>query len=145
MAMTDPVTILTTITQSLGVVKVIQDLLKKDKPDVLALREHITELRQQLLDAKESVLALQSENLDQKSQVATLVQEIDALTSNKPEFEHGAYWFDGAGPYCTGCWDDARKRIRLNVIKATDYKLLGGNCQCPKCKMAVTIEAKWLP
>ena len=47
--MTDPVTILTTITQSQGVVKVIQDLLKKDKPDVLALREHITALRQQLL------------------------------------------------------------------------------------------------
>lgn len=107
--------------------------------------EHLTELRQQLLDAKESVLTFQSENLDLKTEVATLVQEIGALISNKPEFEHGAYWFEGDGPFCTGCWDDARRRIRLNVLKSTDYKLLGGNCQCPKCRTEVMIEEKWLP
>ncbi len=143
--MPDPGTILATITQSLGVIRIIQDLLKTEKPDVVTLRTQIQALREQLLDAKENVLSFQEDNLNFKTLNATLNQRIPELTSEPPEHAHGAHWFVNDGPFCTGCWDSGQKRIRLVMVNSDGYKLLGGNCTCPMCKTVFTVDAKRFP
>lgn len=141
----DPTTVIATISQSIAVVKTIQDLLKKEKPDVLGLREQIQELRERLLDTKDQMQNLQEVNMQLRSQLADLTRNEDC----KPSFEHGAYWFSDettTGPFCTCCWDAEKKKIRLvRLGEMRESRFLRMNCKCPQCKSTLNIDPKWLP
>lgn len=70
-----------------------------------------------------------------------LISVVAIVYSNriKPVLGNNAYWFptkEGTldGPFCTYCWDDHRKRIRL-ICRNPRY------CKCPKCRNSYEIES----
>jgi hypothetical protein len=60
------------------------------------------------------------------------IREFKAVSKVKPIIRNNVYWFpnkDGSenGPFCTKCYDDDTKQIRLNPLDPPYSK-------CPKCK-----------
>ena len=78
------------------------------------------DLYRQMLDLQTQVMSLLEEN----KSLRTTLETRATLT-----FKSDAYWRDGnEGPFCSRCWDDEKKLIRLH---------LGGLAPaCPKCKTA---------
>ncbi len=69
--------------------------------------------------------------LELQTQTVALVEENRALRDrlavrDQLAFRRNAYWRGDDGPYCSRCWDDETKLIRLH----DDGKWLP---QCPKC------------
>lgn len=89
------------------------------------------ELYQQILEIQEKLLEMQKKisELEEKN------KELKERLKIKEDlyYENNAYWFrkeDGKkdGPFCTVCYDDERKLIRLRVGHYTF-----GWAICPKC------------
>jgi len=76
----------------------------------------------------------QKENHDLKEEVATLKKEIDRLKSpnSKPIVRDGLYFVGDDGPFCTGCYDNQEKLVRVNETPEPLQVL--GKYQCPVCK-----------
>lgn len=60
------------------------------------------------------------------------INKFKTASKVKPIVRNNAYWFpnkDGTedGPFCTKCWDDYTKQIRLNPLHPPRSK-------CPKCR-----------
>jgi len=88
----------------------------------------ILEMQEKLLDQHKKISDLETENKGLKEKL-----EIQGSLV----FENNAYWMDTNskkdGPYCSCCWDDHKKPIRLHPC---------GNpaiCECPKCKSRVVV------
>lgn len=90
------------------------------------------ELYQTLQEISVKAYELQMENIGLKEKIREYEQkERDDSTK---EFKNQTYYFSGEGPYCTKCYDDESKKIRMleedNNIGSIYYT-------CPKCKNSV--------
>lgn len=83
----------------------------------------ILEIQEKLLELQNQLLFLEAEN----KQLKEKLQIKESLI-----FENNAYWIekgDGKeGPYCSCCWDNDEKTIRMQPAPDPAY------FDCPKCK-----------
>lgn len=99
----------------------------------MKLRDALNELvgvEEQLLDIRRQVLALTEENDKLKA-------ENTKLKSNVPEVDlrDGNYYSatdPNDGPFCTTCFDQSKKRVRLTDRKGTPFGALG-RWKCNGC------------
>lgn len=82
----------------------------------------ILEMQEKLLDQQKKISDLETENKSLKEKLE--IQE--SLV-----FENNAYWIDGNdkkdGPYCSCCWDDHKKTIRMQPCGNPAFY------SCPRC------------
>lgn len=69
-----------------------------------------------------------------KEHASNLQKEIESLKDPKTKLtvRDGVYWKDDDGPFCTGCYDNNNKLIR--VTNLTDAFISLGKYKCPICK-----------
>jgi hypothetical protein len=75
------------------------------------------------------------ENDELKEQVVILQKKVETLENpdSKLIFKDGLYFtLEGDGPFCTGCYDDKRKTIRLTKLPYAKKAL--GKYGCPTCQ-----------
>ncbi len=113
---------LTLVKAALDSSKSLQELIKKEKPDVTALRENIQMLREQLLNAKDGLLDMREINADLVQQIAELKKKLLATDTPRPIRLNEYYYFaepDGSyvGPCCSCCWETGKKRITLSTLQ----------------------------
>lgn len=84
----------------------------------------------QILDAQQKLLEMQKRISDLEGENKELSEKLK--TQESLVFEKNAYWLekDGGkdGPYCSCCWDDDKKTIRMQPCGNPAY------FDCPKCK-----------
>lgn len=84
---------------------------------------------QQILDAQRQLLEMQKRIEDLESDKKQLQDELTVKGQITPE--GNLYWLDHDGkkdgPFCTRCWDDEHKLIRLHQSPVS------GRMNCPKC------------
>ena len=140
--MVEPLTIagtLSLIKGALDSAKILQDLVKKDSPDVLALREKIQELRSQLLDAKDGLLEMREINHEQSQLIAQL-REKKEKTEEEPLLIGSYYYFRKAGkpslgPCCPNCWNNDQEKRLLSEIPESFKRIEQKEFECTKCKV----------
>lgn len=85
---------------------------------------------QQILEVQEKLLEMQKRIFDLEIENKELKEKLE--TNRSLIFENNAYWTeqDGikAGPFCSCCWDDNKKTIRMQPCGNPAY------FDCPKCK-----------
>ena len=88
-------------------------------------------------DAYEKINRLQQENEKVKTENNILKKNLEIKESIF--LENNAYWIKKGdkkdGAFCTCCWDDSRKLIRLSAYGKEAY------AECPKCKYTYQIGA----
>lgn len=88
----------------------------------------ILEAQEKLLEQHKKISDLESENNDLKDKLKTKESLI---------YESNAYWIvkdsNKDGPYCSCCWDDHKKTIRMQPAGNPAYRT------CPKCKSTVKV------
>ena len=95
----------------------------------------VGELTKELSDLNVSYAALQDENRELKERIRVLTE----ADENPLMYIHGAYHSkDGDGPFCTACYDNGKKTIRLTTIPATFRNL--ATHMCPVCKAPYTVK-----
>jgi len=96
-----------------------------------------TVLREKLQDMEKRYLELEKENAELKKENAEIKEEIRILKDKKsqygiePQFKNGLYYFDDDGPFCTACWDNNHKKIRLREVPKMFCDF--GKYACPVC------------
>lgn len=84
-----------------------------------------------ILQAQEKLVDYQKRNSELESQNNILRDKLEI--KENLIFEKNAYWINKnqtkEGPYCTLCWDDEKKLIRI-----TEGSYIGGWALCSKCK-----------
>ncbi|MBD1893116.1 hypothetical protein [Coleofasciculus sp. FACHB-129] len=95
----------------------------------------IGELSLELAETQIRLAEQLRENNDLKEEVATLKKEIDKLKNpnSKPMARHGLYYVDDDGPFCTGCYDNKEKLVRVKELPQIMMQHMG-KYQCPVCK-----------
>jgi hypothetical protein len=93
------------------------------KADKIEEYKQILEVQQKLLEMKKKMMELEAENKILKEKLETKESTI---------FERNSYWCirNGGkdGPFCSCCWDDERKMIRMQPCGNPAY------FNCPRCK-----------
>ena len=97
-----------------------------------------TQLYEQIVDLTATLNEAVADNSALRTQVAELTETLRVKASLR--FDGVAYWTgDGTapefGPYCTKCWDDERKLMRLRPY-STDND---GMFTCPECDKEITV------
>lgn len=107
--------------------------------DILQKIQKIIKIFRYLLDGlpvSPKMYSLESENTELKEKIRLLEEKIRLLEEEKKdrstkEFKNQAYYFDGEGPFCSRCYDDDSKKIRMlehdNHFGSIMYV-------CPKCQ-----------
>ncbi len=103
------------LVQALGNVEVSRKMIAV-QADFLELLEKNRQLQDEIHELREQ---LQRE------------RRTDKLLSRRTH-RNNAYWI-GDAPYCTGCWDDKDKPVRLTVYG-------NGHAKCPVCKANVRVD-----
>ena len=91
--------------------------------------KQILEVQKELLEMQNKINELEIENKDLKEKLKI---------KDNIFFENNAYWIkkendNKDGPFCTGCWDNNTKLIRLSsTLNKEDF-------MCPVCKNVVNI------
>jgi hypothetical protein len=84
----------------------------------------------QILDIIKELLEIQKKNFDLETENRSLKDKLE--TKNSLVFERNSYWTQNGdvkdGPFCTCCWDDHRKTIRMQPCGNPAYY------NCPKCE-----------
>lgn len=73
---------------------------------------------------KYAVLELENTNLEKERKIQKLEKELAKETKRVniiPEYVSGTYFFNERGPYCTTCYDNKEKQVRM-IPKVFDYK-----------------------
>lgn len=88
------------------------------------------EVYQRILDAEIQAMELVAENKDLKNQVAELQEQ--SRIKGELVFRDNSYWLptdknEDDGPFCSKCWDDEKKLIRL-------HRHEGWQPRCPACE-----------
>jgi len=92
------------------------------------------------IDLIKNMMAIQNDAWELQEENRQLKEEIKSLNekfniSGELKFENNTYWrvtdTDKDGPFCSGCWDDSKKLIRLFKEGKSSYS------NCPKCKTRV--------
>lgn len=91
--------------------------------------KQILEAQSQLLEMQESIYNLKSENTELKEKL---------IIKEKLIHDRNSYWIEQDegkkdGPFCTGCWDNKNKLIRLETNDASVY------CKCLVCENSVSV------
>ena len=103
-------------------------------PDLNTIKEALQmagkiELYPQILETQEKLLNMQKKITDLESENKNLREELEI--KGQIVSERNVYWIekDGVkgGPFCTRCWDDEHKPIRLHKSEDSD------RVHCPKC------------
>ncbi|MBE9224005.1 hypothetical protein IQ264_00750 [Phormidium sp. LEGE 05292] len=125
------------VSAGIDAIKKLGDLAVKSqnlelREGILSLREQLLEAKDALLDAKEQVSNYKEENATLKTRITELEQR---LANGKEEIKltvkkGGYYKEDGDGPYCTGCYDNDKKLIRVTDV--------GPIWRCPVCRSVAT-------
>lgn len=88
------------------------------------------ELYQQILDVQQKLLEMQKRISDLEAENKELNEKLK--TQESLVFENNAYWVEKGGkkdgPYCSCCWDDDKKTIRMQPCGNPAFS------SCPKCK-----------
>lgn len=96
--------------------------------DKIPQYEQILDVMEKLIEMQKRISDLELDNRDLKEKLQTK----DSLVH-----ENNAYWInkDGKknGPFCTCCWDDHQKTIRIQPAGNPAF------CTCPKCKNTVQV------
>jgi regulator of replication initiation timing len=123
-----------TVTTGIDALKKLTDLAVKSQN--IELQEGILGLRSQLLEIKESLLEAKEQNFDLREENKELKQkilELETQTEEKTIVKEGVYYAEsGDGPFCTGCFDSNKKKIRVSTL-SDGFEALG-KYQCPTCK-----------
>lgn len=107
------------------------------KANNIELVEIITELRVELAKSKNALADAVEEVAALKDAKTKLEQQVKALSDSSKATEqlvvrNGLYYkANGDGPFCTGCFDNNKKVIRMNNLVNAGYK-------CPVCKSFVS-------
>ena len=87
------------------------------------------ELLSEIVDLKHEIVDIEEQNLSMRKEISELEEALKVKATL--EFSDNAYWMktegEWDGPFCTGCWDDKRKLIRLTSEP-------GVVPSCPVCK-----------
>lgn len=91
------------------------------------------------IDLVKTILSLQQEMLKIQEENTELIEENKKLKNviediKKVEFKNNSYYFENEGPYCTKCYDDEKKKIRM---LEEDNNMGVIYLVCPKCKTRV--------
>ena len=125
---------LRTVSSGIDTLKKLTDLAVKSQN--IELQEGIIEYRVQLLEIKESLLEAKEDNLNLREENKLLKQkvvELETQTQEKLTIKEGVYYTEsGDGPFCTGCYDNKGKLIR--VTELTNALMAMGKYKCPICK-----------
>lgn len=101
----------------------------KDAAGILKEAGKIEQYRQ-ILEVQEKLLEMQRQISELETENKTLKEKLDI--KGQLMFENNSYWLvqDGKkdGPYCSCCWDDNRKTIRMQPCGNPAY------FSCPKCE-----------
>lgn len=89
------------------------------------------ELYQKLQDISVKAYELQMENIELKNRIAKM-EEKEKQDEIKV-FKDKAYYFGNDGPYCTKCYDDEGKKIRMHE-RDNNYGVI--YIECPKCNFS---------
>lgn len=88
------------------------------------------ELQGELLSIYEKLLEQQKKISDLEQDNKNLINKLE--TKGVLFFENNAYWINENdkkdGPYCSCCWDDNKKTIRMQPCGSQAYY------SCPKCE-----------
>jgi hypothetical protein len=95
------------------------------------LKLQIAQLVSDLADLKVKCADLVSEN----DQLKRELQQARRLKAAKAEFRGDTLYFDGDGPYCTACWNNNQKQIRLKEGSVGAQQQTGQKYVCPICKI----------
>jgi predicted component of type VI protein secretion system len=135
----DIVTTIRGLSAGIDSIKKLAELAKKSQN--VELREGILNLREELLKAKENLLDVKQELAEKTEEIEKLKAENQSLKNPTSAliFDNklGLY-FENNGlsdrgiPFCTGCYDNNGKRIRLSKMSG-DFTILG-KYQCSVCK-----------
>lgn len=90
------------------------------------------ELYQKLQDISVQAYELQMENIELKEKIRAFEEKEKDDTTK--EFKNQTYYFSEEGPYCTKCYDDESKKIRM---LEEDNNMGSIYYVCPKCKNRV--------
>ena len=97
-------------------------------------REKANQMREFMLEQKEEIFALKEALSQHKEKITDLevrLKDKDALSFEEPYYatkdEHGEI----IGRFCSKCFDDEKKKIRLHA------GIMTGEWCCPKCKTYV--------
>ncbi len=101
----------------------------KDAAGILKEAGKIEQYRQ-ILEVQEKLLEMQKQISELETENKTLKEKLD--TKGQLVFENNSYWLvqggKNDGPYCSCCWDDNRKTIRMQPCGNPAY------FSCPKCE-----------
>ena len=89
------------------------------------------ELYQKLQDINIKAYELQMENIELREKI-TKMEEKERQYAVRI-FRDNAYYFDGDGPFCTKCYDDENKKIRMHE---RDNETGTVYIECPKCEFS---------
>lgn len=95
---------------------------------ILNLNDEIIQARISLVKANEEIASLLEENQALKSQIKAC-KEPELILGDDNLY----YKKDGAGPYCTNCYDANQKMVLLRNIQGTPLKM-AGKYKCNTCK-----------
>ncbi|MFQ5805427.1 MAG: hypothetical protein ACE5I3_03140 [Phycisphaerae bacterium] len=84
------------------------------------------------LELSEKVRQLQDENREFREKLRQKERMGELLA--KRTHQHNAYGVDDEGPYCTACWDNKDKAVRMTAHPGTEYAV------CPVCKNEVCYD-----
>jgi hypothetical protein len=92
---------------------------------------------QSLLDFSAKALELDNENNGLRQENIRLKEALEFQEELTYVKEKNSYWTKETndGPFCSGCWDDRKKAIRL-----TEYAKHVGRYRCPVCNHIYKVE-----
>lgn len=123
--------LMSSIQHSLEIAGKLRDLSKKVQD--AEFRMLLADLVEQLADAKLEAAGLKEQLAEAKRQLLDKDALLQQRSAAEPRFDDDSYVFpEETGNYCTGCWDSARKKIRLKKESAAFDTF--GKWYCPVCQ-----------
>ena len=118
---------------AINTLKALADLAVKSQG--VELREQLLNLRDEMLDLKTALIEAKEENLELREESKALKSKVAELESGSQEklliIDHVYYTQSNDGPFCTGCYDSKKERIRLNELPEIMRPM--GKYKCPVC------------
>ena len=125
--------------------KIALDLLRHPSIDVAAVQGRLLELQGLILSAQSALGDAEDENRKLRASIEQLSEKLETAASITPA--KNAYWTrhkNGKldGPFCTVCWDDGRKLVRMHHIQ--DRNSTAGPLRVYTCHLHDTVSIKLL-
>jgi regulator of replication initiation timing len=143
---TDITTAVRGVSVGIDALKKLTELALKTKnielqEGILSLREQLLEAKDVLLDAKEQISNYKHENAELKKEITKLKEQIaNGAKDEEPKLTLGRGGYlkeNNDGPFCTGCYDNNKKLIRLKEPGAGMPIYM-----CPVCKTSSAFSSK---